>query len=96
MGRPSLTGGVRPAGSERIQLDFTIDRVRYRPTLPWRPHETNLRRARALLAAIKLRIAAGTFDLLSEFPTYRHRRAGRLPLRTRTRSVNPSPVRSAR
>lgn len=48
MGRPSLTGGVRPAGPERIQLDFTIDRVRYRPTLPWRPHETNLRRARAL------------------------------------------------
>ena len=84
MGRPSITGGVRPAGPDRIQLDFTIDGVRYRPTLPWRSHETNLRRARGLLANIKLRIAAGTFDLLSEFPEFRYRGAARAPLRTRT------------
>lgn len=54
------------------------------PSHAARPHETNLRRARALLAQIKLRIAAGTFDLLSEFPDYRYRRAVRVPLRTRT------------
>lgn len=47
MGRRSLTGGVTPIGRHRIQFDFTVDGRRYRPTLPWVPHEANLRRARS-------------------------------------------------
>jgi hypothetical protein len=39
MGRKSITGGVMPAGPSRIQLTFFIDGVRFRPTLPWIPHE---------------------------------------------------------
>jgi hypothetical protein len=46
MGRKSITGGVMPADPSRIQFDFSIDGQRFRPTLPWIPHETNLRRAR--------------------------------------------------
>lgn len=42
MGRRSTTGGVSPFGHHRIQFDFTIDGTRYRPTLPWTPHEANL------------------------------------------------------
>jgi hypothetical protein len=41
MGRRSISGGVAPAGT-RIQFDFSIDRQRSRPTLPWIPSETNL------------------------------------------------------
>ncbi|MCK9540348.1 Arm DNA-binding domain-containing protein [Dokdonella sp.] len=81
MGRRSLTGGVQPAGPHRIQFDLNIDGVRYRPTLPWIPTEPNLRRARQLLASIKLRIAAGTFRFTEEFPQFRHRY--RLPLTLR-------------
>jgi hypothetical protein len=58
VGRRSVSGGVTPIGHHRIQFDFTIDGVRYRPTLPWIPHEANLRRARQYLAGIKMRIAA--------------------------------------
>jgi Arm DNA-binding domain len=60
MGRKSITGGVMPAGLTRIQFTFFIDGVRFRPTLPWTPHEANLRRAQAYLARIKTQIAAGT------------------------------------
>ena len=63
MGRKSLTDRVKPLGSHRIQFDFRIDGVRYRPSLPWIPHETNLRRARELLANVKARIEAGTFRI---------------------------------
>jgi hypothetical protein len=48
MGRRSVTGGVIPANARRIQFDFAIEGVRYRPTLPWEPTEANLRRARGL------------------------------------------------
>jgi len=71
MGRKSITGGVRPAGPGRIQFDFSIDGQRFRPTLPWRPTESNLQRARAYLARIKAQIAAGTFRFGDEFPRYR-------------------------
>ena len=37
MGRKSIMGGVRPKGLRRIQFDFEIDGVRFRPTLPGRP-----------------------------------------------------------
>ena len=72
MGRRSLSGGVRPAGPDRIQFTFMFAGVRYRPTLPWTPTETTLRRARQHLIGINARIAAGTFSFAEEFPDYRH------------------------
>jgi hypothetical protein len=71
MGRRSVTGGVMPAGFTRIRFDFSIEGHRFRPTLPWTPNETNLRRARTYLARIKAQIVAGTFCFADEFPLYR-------------------------
>lgn len=80
MGRKSISGGVVPTGTNRIQLDFNIDRTRFRPTLPWVPTETNLRRARAQIVQIKAQIRAGTFSFAEEFPHYRSgRRLGPPP-----------------
>jgi integrase len=73
-----------PLGSHRIQFDFRIAGVRYRPTLPWIPHEANLRRARQLLLRIQLRIRAGTFIFTEDFPQYRLRKTLRLPFSART------------
>jgi integrase len=84
VGRRSISGGVTALGSHRIQFDFTIAGVRYRPTLPWVPHEANLRRARELLIRIKARIAAGTFIFTEEFPQFRGRKTLRLPFSART------------
>src|SRR5712672_1530110 len=85
MGRRSASGGVTPVGGpHRVQFDFTIDGVRYRPTLPWIPHEANLRRARELLIRIKARIAAGTSIFTEEFPQFRGRRTLHLPFSART------------
>jgi integrase len=84
MGRKSITGGVTPAGPARIQFDFYIDRVRFRPTVRWIPNEANLRRARMYLARIKARIAAGTFCFADEFPDYQHLQKIRVPLSART------------
>jgi hypothetical protein len=72
MGRRSLSDGVRPAGPDRIQFTFMFAGVRYRPTLPWTPTETTLRRARQHLICINARIAAGTFSFAEEFPDYRY------------------------
>jgi len=71
VGRRSITGGVTPKGSDRIQFDFELDGVRYRPTLKRIPSEANLRRARKQLEEIKARIANGTFCFAEEFPDYR-------------------------
>jgi len=68
MGRRALNGGVRALRSNRIQFDFEIDGVRYRPSLKRVPTEANLRRAAAQLADIKVRIAHGTFNFAEEFP----------------------------
>jgi hypothetical protein len=84
MGRKSITGGVAPAGAARIQFDFYIDRVRFRPTIRWIPNEANLRRARTYLARIKAQIAAGTFCFADEFPDYQHLRQVPVPLSART------------
>lgn len=73
-----------PLGAHRIQFDFRIAGVRYRPTLPWIPHEANLRRARQLLLRIQLRIRAGTFIFTEDFPHYRLRKTLRLPFSART------------
>jgi hypothetical protein len=56
MGRKSITGGVMPAGTNRVRFDFSIDGKRFRPTLPWTPNETNLRQARSYLTRIKAQI----------------------------------------
>jgi hypothetical protein len=72
MGRKSKSGGVTVAGRERIQFDFNFGGVRYRPTLPRTPSETNLRHAREHLVGIKERIDAGTFSFAEEFPDFRH------------------------
>lgn len=85
MGRRSMTGGVKPLGSHRIQLDFRIEGVRYRPSLPWIPHDGNLRRARDYLARVKARIDGGTFLFSEAFPGFST--AGKrvpLPLSART------------
>jgi integrase len=84
VGRKSVSGGVTGLGRHRIQFDFTIDGVRYRPTLPWIPHEANRRRARELLTRIKVRIAAGTFIFTEDFPDFRGRKTLRLPVSART------------
>lgn len=71
MGRKSISGGVIPKSRDRIQFDFVLDGVRYRPTIQMRSSEANLRRAREQLKEIKIRIRAGTFAFAEEFPDYR-------------------------
>jgi hypothetical protein len=63
MGRKSITGGITPAGSSRIQFDFIIDSVRFRPTLPWPATASNLERARKHLARIKAQIDAAAHQV---------------------------------
>jgi hypothetical protein len=75
---------VTPAGTSRIQFDFTIDGVRFRPTLPWTPNQSNLDRARRLLARIKAQIEADTFCFAETFPDYRRLRA--IPAGVRAKS----------
>lgn len=84
MGRNSITGGVTPAGPSRIQFDFIIDSVRFRPTLPWPATAANLERARRHLARIKAQIEAGTFCFAEVFPDYKGLTT--VPATVRTRS----------
>jgi integrase len=71
MGSKWFTGGVVAASRGRIQFDFRIDGVRYRPTIKRPPSEANLRRARERLEVIKRQIEDGTFSFADEFPDYR-------------------------
>ena len=71
MGRKSLMGGVKPKGLRRIQFDFVIDGVRFRPSLPWIPAPANLERAQKLSARIRAQIDAGTFCFAETFPKFR-------------------------
>ena len=71
MGRKSITGGVTAKGQGRIQFTFRFEGARYRPTMPIRPTETSLRRARQQLERIKRSIANGTFSFAEEFPDFR-------------------------
>jgi integrase len=71
MGSKWFTGGVVAAPRGRIQFDFRLDGVRYRPTIKRPPSEANLRRARERLEVIKRKIEAGTFSFADEFPDYR-------------------------
>jgi len=65
-------GGVTAKGQRRIQFDFIVDGVRYRPTLVRLPTEASLRRAREQLKGIKERIRMGTFCFEDEFPNFRY------------------------
>lgn len=69
--RGPRTGGVRPKPNNRIQFDFLLDGVRYRPTIRRSPTAQNLRAARERLSRIRQRIRAGTFLFEEEFPEYR-------------------------
>jgi hypothetical protein len=71
MGSKWFTGGVVAAPRGRIQFDFILDGVRYRPTIKRPPSEANLRRARERLEVIKNQIELGTFSFEEEFPDYR-------------------------
>ena len=73
MGRKSENGGVYAKGLDRIELAFSYEGKRYRPTLKRKPTEANLRRARLQLEGIRDRIDAGTFNFAEEFPSYRFR-----------------------
>ncbi len=74
MGSKWFTGGVSAAPRSRIQFDFMLEGIRYRPTLRRPPSEANLRLAREHLQAIKQQIALGTFSFVDEFPDYRYLR----------------------
>ena len=78
MGSKWFTGGVVAAPRGRIQFDFRVDGIRYRPTIKRPPSEANLRRACKRLGVIKRQIEDGTFSFADEFPDYRflRRRAG--------------------
>jgi hypothetical protein len=74
MGSKWFTGGVSAAPRGRIQFDFKLEGIRYRPTLRRPPSEANLRLAREHLGSIKQQIAVGTFSFPNEFPDYRYLR----------------------
>jgi integrase len=67
----SNAGGVTAKGHERIQFDFVLDGVRYRPSIKKKPTDANLQRAIEQLHIIRERIRAGTFRFESEFPGFR-------------------------
>jgi hypothetical protein len=69
--RGPSAGGVRGKPNNRIQFDFMLDGVRYRPTIRKVPTSHNLKAARERLAGIRQRIRAGTFFFEQEFPGYR-------------------------
>ena len=86
MGSRWFTGGVAAASRGRIQFDFRVDGIRYRPSIKRPPSEANLRRARERLEAIKRQIGDGTFCFEDEFPDYRYR--GRLTGESKFRLCN--------
>ena len=79
MGKKAALSGVQPKGTDRIQIDFWFEGVRYRPTIERTPSEANLRRAHKQLQDIKARIKNGTFKFDEEFPDYRLKAALAVP-----------------
>jgi hypothetical protein len=69
MGSKWFTGGVTAAPHGRIQFDFMLDGIRYRPSIKRPPSETNLRRARERLEVIKHEIQLGTSRSRTSSPT---------------------------
>lgn len=70
MGRKSETGGVAPHG-DRVQVTFTWQGKRLRPTLDLRPTAANLKHAARMRERILMDIRAGAFNLAEYFPDYR-------------------------
>lgn len=62
--------GITPKG-DRIELCFSYQGKRYRPTLDWAPTQTNLKNAKRRLLEIRRRIHDGTFSFRDEFPDYK-------------------------
>src|SRR5262245_31986179 len=75
MGRKAKLSGVQAKDPDRIQFDFRLKGIRYRPTLERIPNEANLRRAHEQLKEMKARIRRGTFVFDDEFPDYRYKPA---------------------
>lgn len=69
--RGPSAGGVRVKPNSRIQFDFMLDDVRYRPTVRRVPTTQNLLAARERLAGIRQRVRASTFFFDQEFPDCR-------------------------
>jgi hypothetical protein len=80
MSRNAIMGGVPPKGLRRIQFDFEIDGVHFRPTLPWTPMPANLEQAQKLNARIKAQIEAGTFVFSDVFPKLRELMTRDIPI----------------
>lgn len=68
MGSKWFTGGVAAAPNGKIQFDFIVNGIRYRPSIKRPPSEANFRRARERLEAIKHQIHLGTCSFEEEFP----------------------------
>ena len=70
MGRRSMTGGVVGKGGQRIQYEFRLNGVRYRPTIEAIPTEANLahcesRRAKNAGGNLPIAWASGTAARMS-------------------------------
>ena len=74
MGRKAKLSGVQAKGPDRIQFDFRLKGIRYRPTLE-RINEADLPRAHEQLKEMKARIRRDTFVFADEFPDYRYKPA---------------------
>jgi len=66
-----MTGGVVGKGDQRIQYEFCLNGVRYRPSIKAIPTEAKLRRAREHLKGIQQRIRLGTFSFIEDFSDFR-------------------------
>lgn len=75
-------GSITAKGQERIQFDFVLDGVRYRPSIKKKPTEANLQRALEELREIRERIRAGTFRFENEFPNFRDLDRSSIPRRS--------------
>jgi hypothetical protein len=71
MDRSSIASSFGQTVSVVLSSSSTDHHLRFRPTLPWSPNETNLQPARTYLTRIKAQIEAGTFCFADEFPRYR-------------------------
>lgn len=72
---PRQGDGVEPRG-QSIRIGFSWEGERCRETLDLPPTPTNLKYARRLVATIRQRIDAGTFDYAEFFPESKRLRAG--------------------
>jgi hypothetical protein len=67
MGGKAVLSGVRPKGKNGVELDFSFQGKRYRPTIARVPNEANLRRAHKQLLADSGRLRSVRASALSIF-----------------------------